>query len=246
MISNEFIITLPSFMDSEAVTKRWVLSHIASVFDPCGYICPALLSAKALQSKIWANETKSKWDDPISESLKSEFLKIVSEWTGIEFKFPRKNISSNISEGTRIQIHGFSDALQIGLGIAIYVRAINQKIIESSLIFARSLVVPSELKPKPTKSGVIREVSISRPRLELQATKLLAKTTSQIAKFLEIKIESINLWTDSSSVIQWLKNKENKDVFVRNRTPIIREYRVRHVSGEENPANVDPVNAYGK
>ena len=66
----------------------------------------------------------------------------------------------------------------------------------------------------------------------------MAKAISQLKEFLQTPIESIQLWTDSSTVVQWLKLKETKEVFIRNRLPVIRSYCVKHVSTEENPADL--------
>ena len=165
-----------------------------------------------------------------------EFLKVLATWENVVYRFPRKNFSPTFASNCSVQLHGFSDASQNGLGFAIYARFANEYSIESSLIFARSLVVPTALRPKPTKKGLVREISI--PRLELQATSLLAKAISQLKEFLQTPVECIQLWTDSSTVVQWLKLKETKEVFVRNRLPIIRNYCVNHVSTDENPADL--------
>ena len=235
-ITDEFILRLPSMDVGSELTKRSILSHVASVYDPCGLISPALLPAKNVKAKIWASETSAKWDDPINELLGMEFLKVLATWENVVYRFPRKNFSPTFSSNCSVQLHGFSDASQKGLGFAIYARFANEDSFESSLIFARSLVVPTALRPKPTKKGLVREISI--PRLELQATSLLAKAISQLKEFLQTPVETIQLWTDSSTVVQWLKLKETKEVFVRNRLPIIRNYCVNHVSTNENSADL--------
>ena len=134
-------------------------------------------------------------------------------------------------------MHGFADASQDGIGFAIYARLVsdNQPPV-CSLVFSRSLVVPTSLRPKPTKKGVVRDISI--PKLELQAVKLLVKAIDQVSEFLQKPIELIQIWTDASTVIQWLLSHNPKDVFVRNRVPIIRKYSVKHVTTDQNPADM--------
>ena len=115
-----------------------MLSHI---YDPCGLISPALLPARNAQAKIWASETNAKWDDPINEKLKMEFIKILASWYNVVYRFPRRSFSSKLDSNASLQLHGFSDASQNGFGFSIYVRLIIDVSVESSLIFARALLV---------------------------------------------------------------------------------------------------------
>ena len=216
-VTDEFLFRLPSFKVDSKLTKRSILSHVASVYDPCGLISPALLPVKNIQAKIWSSEANAKWDDCLSEESRSEFIRAVSTWENVEFRLPRRSFSSKIGSNRAVQLHGFADASQNGIGFAIYVRIESDFEIEASLLFARSLVVPTALRPKPTKKGIVKEISI--PRLELQAANLLAKAVNQLKEFLQTPIEFVQLWTDSSTVVQWLKIKETKEVFVRNRLP---------------------------
>ena len=150
-ITDELILQLPSFDDLSKLTKRSMLSHIASVYDPCGLISPAILPAKNAQAKIWASEANAKWDDPINDKLKMEFIRILASWENVTFRFPRRSFSSKLNSNASLQLHGFSDASQNGFGFSIYVRLIIDDSVESSLMFARALVVPTALRPKPTK-----------------------------------------------------------------------------------------------
>ena len=235
-VTDEFLFRLPSLDIGSKLTKRSILSHIASVYDPCGLISPALLPAKNAQAKIWALESGAGWDDRISDDNKAEFLAAMSFWENVEFRFPRRGLSSNSSSCGELQMHRFSDASENGIGIAVYIRYAAVDYGESCLIFARSLVVPTSLRPKATEKGAVRQVSI--PRLELQVTTMLAKAVTQLKGVFQAPISSIQLWTDSSTVVQWLKAGEHKEVFVRNRVPIIRDYQVNHVSTSENPAHI--------
>ena len=235
-INDELVLKLPRFESEAKLTKRMILSHVASVYDPCGLISPALLKVKNVQVKIWSNEPNAKWDDPVSEESESEFCKVVASWDHVEFRFPRRNFKAKITSATTLKLDAFADASRYGIGLAIYLRSINGNYRESSLIFARSLVVPTTLRPKPTKKGVVKEVLI--PRLELHATYLLAKAVSQLIEFLQTEIEAIQLWTDSSTVIHWLRARETKEVFIRNRLPLIRKFSVQHVGTCDNPADI--------
>ena len=153
------------------------------------------------------------------------------------YRFPRRSFSSKLDSNAMLQLHGFSDASQNGLGFAIYVRLIIPRWFGWIIIDFRTSLGGTDSSPsKPTKKGLLREISI--PRLELHATSLMAKAISQLKEFLQTPIESIQLWTDLSTVVQWLKLKETKEVFIRNRLPVIRSYCIKHVSTKENPADL--------
>ena len=234
-IQDEFVFELPHWDGKNQVTRRTMLAFIASVYDPCGWLSPALLPVKSLQASIW-QENLGKWDDVIDSRLSSSFLKAVQSWEGVKFTFTRRLFNKIIESEACIEIHGFADACQNGMGFAIYARIQNNDQYESALIFGRSLVIPTSLKPKPTKKGLVREISI--PRLELQAMKVLVKAINQIPTFLQRTISTTHLWTDSSTVVQWLKSPETRDVFVRNRISTMRDYPVSHVRTEDNPADI--------
>ena len=51
-VTDEFLFRLPSFKVDSKLTKRSILSHVASVYDPCGLISPALLPVKNIQAKF--------------------------------------------------------------------------------------------------------------------------------------------------------------------------------------------------
>ena len=52
-------LSVPASSNSEAkpvLTKREILQHISSVFDPLGYFTPVILKAKLLMKKLWINK----------------------------------------------------------------------------------------------------------------------------------------------------------------------------------------------
>ena len=54
------------------ITKRLVLSNIARIFDPVGWIAPAVITAKILLQSMWL--LKIGWDDPLPDNLVSQWL----------------------------------------------------------------------------------------------------------------------------------------------------------------------------
>ena len=81
------------------------------------------------------------------------------------------------------------------------------------------------------------------PKLELQAAFYGVRLRKQILNKHDVKIDKIFLWTDSSTVLQWLQAAHKKQqVFVANRAAEILESssmdQWRHVKGIENPADI--------
>lgn len=59
--SFKFKISLDSRID---LTKRSVLSNIAKIFDPLGWVSPCVVTAKFLIQDLWAE--RKGWDEPLS------------------------------------------------------------------------------------------------------------------------------------------------------------------------------------
>jgi hypothetical protein len=122
-------------------TKRGMLSVIAGIFDPVGFIAPIILPAKRIQAEAWKSYLK--WDDKVEEELKIKWEKVVNEWDGTEISIPRKAYKEKINPNTKYELHGFSDASLTGLGIAIYL--VRTDTWESAICFGKALVVPTNL-----------------------------------------------------------------------------------------------------
>ena len=79
------------------------------------------------------------------------------------------------------------------------------------------------------------------PRLELMSTLIGVRSLRFIAKELNLEDQEKILWTDSQCVLEWLKQKENGDVFVRNRVNEIikgNDITFRYVNTKHNPADI--------
>ena len=65
----------------------------------------------------------------------------------------------------------------------------------------------------------------------------------QILKERRISFASINLWSDSTTVLQWLRNSDKKQpTFVANRVAEVLDSSTvdqwRHIAGDDNPADL--------
>uniref|UniRef100_A0A915LNX2 Peptidase aspartic putative domain-containing protein n=1 Tax=Meloidogyne javanica TaxID=6303 RepID=A0A915LNX2_MELJA len=78
------------------------------------------------------------------------------------------------------------------------------------------------------------------PCLELHAAMLGTKYAKFVREQLEKEypIERIILWTDAIDVIDYALSEKKQDRFIKNRVNKIRDYEIRHVDGENNPADI--------
>ena len=71
--TDRFVFSAPSPSQSHhSITKRAVLSFIARLFDPHGWIAPITITAKVFLQELWA--IRLDWDEELSDSLRTRFL----------------------------------------------------------------------------------------------------------------------------------------------------------------------------
>uniref|UniRef100_A0A915P643 Integrase catalytic domain-containing protein n=1 Tax=Meloidogyne floridensis TaxID=298350 RepID=A0A915P643_9BILA len=183
----------------------------------------ALWEDKDTEEKI---PREKMWDKPIPVEKAKQWQKICKNWNGANLSIPRRVFSFERGK-TKFELHAFADASNIGLGITIYLRGISESEAKTSLIFARSKVIPKQPKKR------------SIPRLELQAMFLTTKITKKIKEELALPLDKIQLWTDSENLLKWLGgNEKQKDCFINRRLEIISDWNVNYVPTKENPADI--------
>ena len=194
------------------------------MFDPNGFCAPALLPAKHVQAEVWKEGYG--WDEELPDKFKTAWEKATDGWSTNSIHLPRRCFSLKRDEP--IQLHAFADAAGTGIGYVIYARHISTY--ETGILFARALVIPASMQPKPTKKDPDALRGISIPRLEIQALYLLARTVSRLKETLNIPIAEVTLWTDSTTTIQWLKKEHHGETFVRKRIKVLRPFIVKYVN----------------
>ncbi|XP_045772958.1 uncharacterized protein LOC123872620 [Maniola jurtina] len=205
-------------------TKREVMSVVMSTFDPLGFATPVLIQGKKLIQDIW--RTKIDWDEKIHEDQVKLWLKYLEEVSTLrELKIARC-ISPYSQEG---ELHTFTDASEEAYAAAVYWRTIGSDgKIHVTLIAGKARVAPT----KP----------ISIPRLELQAALLGTRLAATIEREMDLRVLKKAYWTDSSTVLQWIKSDPQKfKTFVAHRLAEIEELtnvgEWRWVPTKENPAD---------
>jgi len=207
------------------ITKRKLLSELAKVFDPLGWLTPVTVKAKMIFQDLWRQQTS--WDEELCDAVQRDWQTYQNDLYVIRnINIPRCIIVPNVFS---YQFHGFSDASERAYAAAVYLRCVKlDGSISVNLVAAKSKVSP------------IRQVSI--PRLGLCGAVLLANLLVTIKRATRID-SSIHAWTDSTIVLRWLESYPGRwKTFVANRVAEIQELVPRenwnHVISEQNPADL--------
>ena len=130
--------------------------------------------------------------------------------------------------GSRLEMHGFSDASKRALCATVYVIEYKNEVpVNQTLLAAKSRVAPKDT---------------SIPRLELTAALMLAKLESNINRaFKEMPLTLVRNWVDSTAVLYWLVDRGQWSVYVANRVKGIRELidvDWAYIPTSENPSDI--------
>ncbi|UYV61943.1 hypothetical protein LAZ67_1007130, partial [Cordylochernes scorpioides] len=227
-IQNEdcFLYDVQSLEKTSVTTKREMLSFIAKLYDPLGWLAPVLVTGKIMVQRLWI--TGLHWDDPMDESLIETWTNFRKELNFIgSLRIPRWLGLGRNTQG--VQLHGFGDSSEDAYAAAVYIRIPTDDGVSVKLLASKSKLAP------------IRKMSI--PRLELCAALLLTRLMRYIMEELNIKMESATCWSDSTIVLSWIRTmSRNLPTFIGNRVaviqscPQIREWR--YVPTGDNPADI--------
>lgn len=211
-------------------TMRYIYKVLASQYDPLGFIIPYTTRAKMIVRHLW--DKHRGWDDPL---LPQELLEQWKAWEQElevlhQVNLPRPYLSKEVDiSGLHREVHVFCDASEEAYGSVAYLRTTDRHGgVYLSFLMARSRVAPKRVH--------------SMPRLELCAALTGAQLSQVMEKELTINIDQTILWSDSTTVLTWLKSESCRfKVFVGTRVAEIQELTDRHVwryvDSARNPAD---------
>lgn len=208
-------------------TKRNVLSLIARIYDPCGFLSPFIMLTKCFMQLLWS--TGLQWDDPLPSNLAQQWQTIVSNSQSLSnVEIPR---ALHLSSDTHVELHGFSDASESGYAAAVYLKCqTNSDDVIVRLILAKTRVAP------------LKRVTL--PRLELCAAHLLSQLVHYCFSIFgnNIDYSKTYLWCDSSVALTWLQTPSYRlKTFVANRVAQTQEFVPtscwHYIPSKENPAD---------
>ena len=217
-----FLVKIPA---AKEVTKRSILSGLAKVFDPLGWLSPLTVRAKILFQSLW--KLNLDWDTAVPPEVETEWveylndLKIVSDLKIDRFACLK---DFNIAE-----LIGFCDSSEKAMAAAVFIRTVDDnKKSKTALLAAKTKLVP------------IRKTSI--PKLELCATVLLSKLIDSVKRALQLDVATVKCYTDSSIVMTWLSSPPSRwRKYVERRVEKVQHLVPaecwHHVPGVENPAD---------
>ncbi|XP_055632631.1 uncharacterized protein LOC129773103 [Toxorhynchites rutilus septentrionalis] len=226
-----FQFNIPSPTTIKQLTKRQILSVIASLFDPLGLLGATITAAKIIMQLLWslkdANNKGLDWDQPVPSKVAEMWLKYHAELPSLnEIQIDRCVV---IPDATMIEIHCFSDASEKAYGACLYIRSqnVNGKI--------QDRLLTSKSKVAPLKCQTI-------PRLELCGALLAVQLYEKVRESTRFKSKGY-FWTDSTCVLRWIRATPTTwTTFVANRVAKIQAVsegcQWKHVPGINNPADM--------
>ncbi|UYV73931.1 hypothetical protein LAZ67_11001496 [Cordylochernes scorpioides] len=209
-------------------SKRQIVSAIARIYDPCGWLSPTTVVLKLLLQELW--KLKIGWDEDIPASIQRKWNTFEREMKHFQqISIPRCIFQRNLLI-SNMQMHGFCDSSELAYSAVCYLRiTYENNQIETILLTAKTKVAP------------IKKITI--PRLELCAALMLAQLQSQTTQALPFNIDEQFYWTDSKIVLAWITSESKKwQIFVANRVAKIQDLTAAHswqyISGKQNPADL--------
>ena len=130
-----------------------------------------------------------------------------------------------------VELHVFGDSSQDVFSAVVFLRArasLKERTeTQVAFVFGKPRVAPVK--------------ALTTPKLELQAALLTARLKDEIQQALTVPVERTFMWTDSTTVLQWLHSIDKKPVFVANRVAKIPELTTvdewNNLPTADNPAD---------
>ena len=245
-------------------TKRGIISDVSKTFDVLGWIAPAVLPMKILYQTLW--EKGQEWDGLAPPEVIEEHARWREQLPCLSTK-KLQRCYTNHSQPIRQELHGFSDASKKASGAVVYLRTTYSNHPPTvSLVSAKTKVAKRDA-PKKTKKAEednpqpplelpdsdssdeddkpVKDKPPSTnnaPKTELVAAVLLTKLLNNVSAVLEIPLDHVTAWTDSSVVFAWLDGRQRTHGrFEANRIAYILKHTKpqtwKHVPGTANPAD---------
>jgi hypothetical protein len=187
-----------------------MLSTVCSVYDPLGIVAPVILIGRQILQDLCRDNYD--WDDSVPNELLSRWEKWRSDLHLLEqVKLPRCVKPTGFGKPTKIEIHSFSDASDVGIGQVSYLRLTNAEgQIHVSFLMGKARVASLKL--------------MSTPRMELTAAVVSVNVSSMLSKELKYKETEALYHTDSTVVLGYINNEARRfHTYVGNRVQYIRD-----------------------
>ena len=218
-------------------TKRLVLSVLARLFDPLGFVTPFVMMGKCMFQELWSQ--KLGWDDDVplcSAELLTQWMRDCRKLQMV--KVPRCYFDVSGTDwltGEGIELHAFADASPKGYGAVVYIR-ISPRRDSVAAVTSVSLVM--------SKGRVAPLKRLTLPRLELLGCLMAARLVQFVRRALRLPADTpYTCWSDSMIALGWIRGSPQRwKQFVANRVTEIQELTSvdcwSHCRSDENPADL--------
>ncbi|XP_055714436.1 uncharacterized protein LOC129808690 [Phlebotomus papatasi] len=216
----------------EIITKRYLFSTVAKIFDPCGLIGPIITTAKAMLQETWTKALE--WDKEIPGDLLQKWNAFTDDLAHLKELRINRWIS-HLPKVYQYELHAFCDASMLAYGTAVYLVCESEDGQRSSnLLTSKSRITPIKSKEDGTRVLTI-------PKAELMGAELSVQLMKTVSK--DLNIQQCFFWTDAKVVLHQIYAPEGRRTeFVRHKVSLILKsseaHQWRHVSTKENPADV--------
>ncbi|XP_058839216.1 uncharacterized protein LOC131694744 [Topomyia yanbarensis] len=166
----KFQFTIPTLTPNQFLTKRMILSIIASLFDPLGILEATIVMAKIYMQQLWNYRNKDgqrlEWDESIPTT-------VGEKWRRYQLQLPSLNLlriprCAVAPKSVNIEIHCFSDASEKAYGACLFLRSRDTNgRITVQLLTSKSKVAPLMVQ--------------TLPRLELCGALLAAQLVEKVS-----------------------------------------------------------------
>ena len=230
MFKNCEVITSPKELLDEvpsSLSKRDILSQIARVYDPLGFLGGFMVVLKMAMRELVLY--KMGWDQAIDEEHYEQWIRLFKELLSVAtLRFPRC-VKPKCFEG-HPELVIFSDGSTKAYGAVAYVRfRISEDCFVSRLIMSKGKLAPMK--------------AITIPKVELCGAVLAVRLLEFIVEQMRMVFGAIYLFSDSKIVLSQIRNDRLRhDVFVGNRiSEIQRKTKVAQwhwVPSDQNAADI--------
>jgi len=214
---------------SLVITKRIILSLIARLFDPLGFLNPFVIGLKCLFQELWRSGIE--WDSEVPDVVADQVIQWIEDLQKLKsWRVNRRYSENGWRDIQKLELHAFGDASEVAYGACIYL------VVETQVGLRSSSLVISKTRVAPLKK-------VTLPRLELMGAVLAVNLLEIVRKTLGLEKECCTCYTDSMVVLGWVKENPVKwKPFVANRVGeiqnLISPSQWTHIPGEENPADL--------
>ena len=184
---------LRSHLPNLVLTRRVLLSNIARIFDPIGFLTTVLLQAKILMRESWCGQ-KVGWDDPLPADQHQRWIDFLFSLLSLgDIYFSRSLWPQEEVVGLPTLVI-FSDGSVQAFGAAAY---IHWKL-KSGGHWSRLIMAKSKIGPKNI---------ISVPRMELNGAVIGNRIKNFILKKTNLKFSTTIQLVDSSTVLGYVQKE---------------------------------------